>query len=1359
MTIWASATLECGPVEENLMPRAHSLRSIRTAVERLARIALAGAVLLGSAPGAWAGITPLTPAPSPPGPPPPPGCGQNPGQCCPQGTGGKPVDLWNGREFFTHTDLVLPGLMDIAIQRSYDSLVTYDSALGYGWALNYFMRIYEYADGSVTLRRDCGVKRGFVSVGGAYQTPVGETGTLVKNADLSWTYTEKSGEQKQFDAEGRLSAIVSPQGPYLLFSYDSRGKLPLIGLSPYGVDSTPKEIAREYRLLRLDEYATGGQATGRFVMFTYDDATGRLTALSDSASRTVSYQHDGNGNLTQVGLPEGGVLNYDYQDPADPHNATTLTDSACPACGGGAYLNTYDSQDRVVRQEHGTNVMRFTYVQAYTKTIVDVDVTDDQGNPLFTATTTYEFNGTGNPTKVTDALGHQKITEYDGNMNPTREERWENTGTPQAPNLVLRYVEERTYDSRGNLLTLTEAKDAAEQRLTTYTYDAGNHLLTITLPSVVTGGQNKVTTFTYDPAGNVLTHTETGLLGDSSAYSYVTTYTYDGNGRRTSIDGPRTDVSDVTTFASDAITGNLSMVTQPGSLVTTYSNYTATGQPQTVTDPNGVATTYTYDALGRVLTATVGGGTTIHTYTPTGKIATITLPRGNVTTYSYDTLDRLATIQDGLGSTITYTYDSMGNRIREEVKDPGGALQRTVSFQHDVLNRLFRATNPGGSFTEYQYAHAGNQKSVKDPNGNTTSFSYDPLDRLKTATQPGSVVTSYGYNLHGDLVTVTNAVNHVTTYTPDDMGRVYREISPDTGTTTFGYDPAGNRTSKTDARGITVTYEYDALNRLKKADFPTDTDVTYTYDTCTNGKTRLCQVVDQSGTTSYSYSVKGELLQESQVILGVTSVTGYSYDANSNPQTITYPSLRTVTYSYDNADRVTTVTTTPSGGGSQTVATAITHKPFGGIASLTYGNGLLRTVTYDQQYRISRVQTGGVLDLAYGFDNNGNILSLTNNLDTSKNKTYGYDALDRLQGATGPWGSLGWTYDKVGNRLSQTGADPSTYTYTSGTDRLSSVMGALNKTLGYDANGNTTADNSRIYTYNQNNRMIQAFEGGILGSYTHNAREQRVTKTVGATITIFHHDPQGQIIAETQDGLTTVEYLYLDGQPLAKADSTGVTYVHVDHLGTPVSMTNSAGTSVWEIEARPFGDNATITGSGSLSFRFPGQYADQETGLNQNGWREYSAGLGRYVEADPLGVGYHRAPYYDPQAGRFISENPVASSSGLHYYQYAMNSPIDQRDPLGLITRKQCLEQARDFYDGCLRLVSEVYEGLREQCFQMCSVAKATNCLTTCLGAIDDWADLKLDGCRATYLRLVAACKSIRHWPDDPIMPPRCLSI
>ncbi|MBI1914447.1 MAG: RHS repeat protein [Planctomycetes bacterium] len=662
--------------------------------------------------------------------------------------------------------------------------------------------------------------------------------------------------------------------------------------------------------------------------------------------------------------------------------------------------------------------------------------------------------------------------------------------------------------------------------------------------------------------------------------------------------------------------------------------------------------------------------------TTTGKIGTITLPRLNSITYGYDALDRLTSIRDALGNTVNYTYDSSGQRTKEEIKDAGGVLQKTVSFQYDVLNRLAQVVNPDSTFTAYGYDAAGNQTSVTNPRTYATSSVYDALNRLVRTTQPGSVATAYGYDGQDHLTSVTDANNHATTYVYDDQGRVYREVSPDTGTTTYTYDPAGNRTSKTDARNITVSYSYDALNRLTKVDFPTDTDITYSYDTCTDGKGRLCGVVDQAGTTNYAYSAKGQLTQETKVIQGVTYVTGYGYDSNGNLASITYPSGRLVNYSYDLADRVSSVTTTPPGGVAQTVATTIAHKPSGGIAWLTYGNGLTRTVTYDQQYRITAIKTPGIQDLGYTLDANGNITAIANNLDATKNKGFGYDGLDRLTGATGPWGSLGWTYDGAGNRLTQTAPEgSSTYTYQSGNNRLASVSGSQPKTFDYDANGNTILENSRTYTYSQNNRRIQAAEGSILGEYAYNGKEQRLTKTVGGQVTIFHHDQAGQILAESQaSGVTTTEYIYMNGEPIAKAEGATLSFIHTDHLGTPLAMTDAAGAKVWEIVTRPFGDGATITGTASLNLRFPGQYVEAETGVHQNWHRDYGPTLGRYLEADPLGssgaILFHGAAYDALDVARFLIEDGTVPS----LYSYADNRPLLATDPMGLCTLSPKME-------------------------------------------------------------------------------------
>jgi RHS repeat-associated protein len=1182
-------------------------------------------------------------------------CGNN--MCCTT-TAGNPIDLWNGREFFTHTDLVLPGLMDISIQRSYDSQAQYDSALGYGWALNYFMRLYEYADGSVILRRECGVRRPFVYDAGAYQTPAGETGTLVKNVDESWTYWEKSGEAYHFDIEGKLTEIVSPQGPKLAFSYDSRGKLPLIGLSPYAVDpGTPREIAQEFRLIQIDEYDGSAQATGRWVSLNYDEGTGRLTGLNDSAGRTVQYVHDTLGNLEQVFLPENETQTFAYQDPNDPHNATTLTHRGCPSCGTGTIINTYNADDRVIRQEHGMHVINVSYDIPYVQTTVTEKTYDDQGVLLHTAVEIVEFNELGNALVETDPLGNQIVYTRDSRMNITRKEIWEDQGGPE---LVLVYAEDKTYDAQDNVLTYTEAAGFPEERTTTYTYDTYGRLETISVPSVVNAQENKVTTFTYDGNDNLLTRTEQGYLGDGTPFAYTTTYTYTSNGQVETIDRSRTDVSDVTTYAYDT-QGNLTSVTQPLNLVTSYSNYTATGQPQTVTDPNNVDTTYTYDSLGRVRSVTVDGDTTSYTYTPTGKIEQITLPRQNTVAYSYDSFDRLETITDGLGNTINYTYDSSGNRLKEDIRDPQQTLTKTVSYQYDVLGRLYRVNNPDSNYWEYSYDAIGNRLSSKDPKGNPLTYSYyDPLGRLEEVVQPGDIHTLYDYDAHDNLLNVTDGNGNPTTYVFDDMGRVYQEISSDTGTTTHHHDPAGNVISETDAKGVTVNYTYDALNRLTLVDFPTDADIVYTYDTCTYGKGRRCQVQDQAGTITYAYSVKGELVQEDRLVLGTNYTTGYQYDDNGNLQILTYPSGRTVSYVYDNADQATSVLTTPAGGAQQTAASSISYYPFGSLSSMTYGNGLVRTVGYDLQYRMTSILTGTVEELTYIPDANDNIQDIVDNLDSNKSRSFSYDALNRLQGATGPWGNLTWTYDNVGNRMSYVASGGSTnYTYYTSTNRLEALSGAMSASFSYDPNGNTESDGVRQYTYADNNRLLRITDTAVVAEYMYNVAGQRVAKIRQPGTTIFHYDQVGLLIGEST-GTEFDDYIYLHDRPLGKASGSTVFYIHADHLGTPMIMTDQSTVSVWTVEFKPFGEGAVVTGSQTLNLRFPGQYYDEEIDLHYNYFRYYSPQLGRYITADPS-LSFHAAPSIP---FRLPAELP--RPQGLHPFVYGENNAITFSDPTGL---------------------------------------------------------------------------------------------
>ncbi|CAD6871882.1 RHS repeat domain-containing protein [Methylomonas fluvii] len=110
------------------------------------------------------------------------------------------------------------------------------------------------------------------------------------------------------------------------------------------------------------------------------------------------------------------------------------------------------------------------------------------------------------------------------------------------------------------------------------------------------------------------------------------------------------------------------------------------------------------------------------------------------------------------------------------------------------------------------------------------------------------------------------------------------------------------------------------------------------------------------------------------------------------------------------------------------------------------------------------------------------------------------------------------------------------------------------------------------------------------------------------------------------------------------SQASGTTYhYHLDHLGTPRELTDTDGRIVWSARYRAYG-NLALADVEAIDnpLRFQGQYYDQETGLHYN--------LNRY---------------YDPNAGRFIHQDPIGLLGGNNLYQYVPN-PVNWIDPLGL---------------------------------------------------------------------------------------------
>ena len=556
----------------------------------------------------------------------------------------------------------------------------------------------------------------------------------------------------------------------------------------------------------------------------------------------------------------------------------------------------------------------------------------------------------------------------------------------------------------------------------------------------------------------------------------------------------------------------------------------------------------------RLATLTETGGTqsrtTKWTYLATGEVESITTafgtPDATTLTFDYDDARRLISIYDGLGNHIDYTLDTEGNRLSETTYDANGTpsntaddvLKRQLTQTFDIYNRL-DTSSQANEARDLNFAPDGTLDLDTDGNSVVADYSYDALKRLTQTVQDlggtdpttANATTGYGYDVADRLTSVTDPINGNTTYAYDDLGNLVSQTSPDTGTTSFQYDGAGNLTQKTDAKGQVFSYTYDTLNRLTSLNAPgNDDDIVYTYDSCLNGSGRLCKVSYGPGfpngsAVHYQYNSFGEMIGHQGLL--------YSYDSAGRVSTLDYPSGAQLRYFYDAAGNIDQVDYTV-GGQTQTLLSNITYAPFGPMTGVAYGNGNVLSQTLDIAYRITGITIPGVLERTYPqYDGNGNLNAITDAL--LSNSSYAYDALNRLDTGSGPFGSRDYDYDKNGNR-SQLIDDTVTtaYAYEAASNRLDQID---TTDVILDNNGNTLTNGLWGYTYTPHNRLETATENSTLkATFAYNGLGQRYQKTNSQSNTghYYLYGQNGELLVETDDqGNILQEHLYNNGQPLA----------------------------------------------------------------------------------------------------------------------------------------------------------------------------------------------------------------------------------
>ena len=941
-------------------------------------------------------------------------------------SGGDPITIGTGNLFEEATDYTTAGQNPLSFTRYYNSLGnifygdTFATTLGVNWRGTYDSYLHiTPATGqatSVVAERADGQVLNFTLNGSSWTTDTDVDATLTQSGS-TWTLTDHNDTVFIYAAnssgEGMLNSITLRNGYTRTLTYSG------------------------------SQLQTVTDSYGRQLGFSYS-SNGMLQTITTPDSLVLTYGFTaatGGNQLISVSYNTSPVTSqtYVYENSAVPFGLTGIIDE-----NNNRFATwTYDNAGRGLTSQHGAG----TSIADLTTLTYNNDNTTTVTNALG-VTDTYTFETLQGVPKVTQISRAATSTTaaatetfaYDSSGYVASETDWNGNQTA--------FVN----DAHGDPTTINEAVGASAARTTTIAYDS----TWVHLPeSINTPGLT--TSFTYNSSGEQLTKTLSDTTTTTAPYSTAgQTRTWTNTWSNSLLASVQTPNGDTTKYGYDS-TGALTSETDALNHVTQITAHTGGGFPETIFDANSVTTTLTYDPRLRLTGSTVSGtsGTykTTWAYDAAGNLITTTLPDNSFLTNAYDTAHRLIQVTDALANYIGYTLDALGDRTQTNIYKSGGTITWHDFGTFDALGRELLDTAGAGQTTTRTYDPNGNVLTVEDGLNHTTTLTYDALNRLSTSTDANGGATKRAYDTHDRVISVTDADTNTTAYVRDGFGDVTQLTSPDSGIAVFHYDADANLTGKTDALGVVTNQTFDALDRPLTTTYPADAaeNVTYTYDQTGTGFSfgigQLTSVTDGAGALTRAYEERGNLSTEVRKNGNSTLTTGYSYDGANRVASMIYPDGTLVTYQRDAAGYIATVRATPSGSATATTIATLSHQPFGPQSAVIYGNGIAETWTYDDAYRptniIDALSGANLQNLTYTYDNANNVKSITDATNAANGQTLGYDVINRLTSAAsgvGGYGSYSWSYDKVGNRLTQVqAATTATYGYSAGTNRLGTI--------------------------------------------------------------------------------------------------------------------------------------------------------------------------------------------------------------------------------------------------------------------------------------------------------------------------------
>ncbi|EFE96277.1 RHS repeat-associated core domain-containing protein [Serratia odorifera] len=933
------------------------------------------------------------------------------------------------------------------------------------------------------------------------------------------------------------------------------------------------------------------------------DAPSRLQMVTDLAGNAVSLFHDDHGQLTELVDSAGQRLACRYLITANGFSRLESVLLFTPDGELPLVHYGYDDEGQLVtvRNRAGEVTRRFGWQDG-------LMVSHQDQNGLLNEYRWQEIDGLPRVVAYRNGAGEQLVLYYDF-ANGTR---W-----------AVREDGKRALwqlDDDDNVAQFTDF----DNRQSAFIYTRGE-LCGVVLP----GGAQRQSE--WDRYGRLLS--ETDPLGRT------TTYQYSRN------------------------SGRLFSVTYPdGSQA--FQHWDTQGRPTQQIDALGNVTRYHYPDEEESLPASVIdalGGEVKLTWNAQGLLTRYTDCSGSITAYAYDALGQLTHRTDAEGHLIRYCWDSAGRLAR--LINPDGSEER---FDWNAQGQLIQHQDPLGSETRWQYNLLGQPVSVTDRiqrtrryhyncrgwltniengNGGDYHFGHDAVGRLTAERRPDRTDRYYRYGPDGQLSELR------------ETGPLDPQAPPAQRLHQFRYDEAGQLTWRAND-SAEWHYHYDAAGRM-------------------NRLTRTPTVAGselgiEPDSVQLRYDKAGNLLSEQ----GVNGKLQYQWDALSNLQALTLPQgdqLQWLHYGSGHAsairfnqqlvsefsrDRLHRETGRTQGAlhqrrqydalgrrSGQSSAFGHISKPEEGV--------LWRTFRYTGRGELEGVSDALRGDIHYGYDAEGRLLQHREAQQGRPGHRLRYDLADNL----------------IGEQRVSHDPDAELPPAPVVDNRLEYWQRMFYR---YDGWGNLTSRRNGVYqqhyVYDADNRLIKAHgrgpQGDFEAQYHYDALGRRTRKTVtykgkAPETTRFLWEGYRLLQAQRDNG-TRRTWSYDPANawtPLAALEQAGdgqqadIYWLHTDLNSAPLEVTDAEGNLRWSGNYDTFGklQGQTVAGAerrkGTLvdqPLRYAGQYQDDESGLHYNLFR-----------------------YYEPEVGRFTTQDPIGLRGGLNLYQYAPN-PLGWIDPLGL---------------------------------------------------------------------------------------------